>query len=396
MAKIIEAKAVITAQDKTGAVFDKIAKKFDGIAKAGKTFEGIKAPMLGKAGWGPSFQREIDALKVSSKELSGIQKSWASFNTAMSQNGPMRAAKYFGAVDQWKTRTLSNLREVRLGLDETEKHHKKFLAGAGHFARHTTGHLIGGFGAAYVAGHGVKHVIKAAAERNRESIRYDQMGMTPDEQAQANVVASRISSAYPSISRTEVLSDLRKNASRLGGFDRAKEIAEVYAKARIMNKLSGGDEHELEQVVRAAEGVGAANSPAQFKQFLNAFTKAKAANPDYTGEQFRSDFAAAGAAKYGLGKDYMENVFPILASHTSGFGVKLATSNSALIGGRMTKQSRAAMTAAGLLDKDGKLIEQELYQKNPYEWTQKIIKPRLEAKGVQFICRSTTNGLSRL
>lgn len=37
MAKIIEAKAVITAEDKTGAVFDKIAKKIDGIAKSAKS-----------------------------------------------------------------------------------------------------------------------------------------------------------------------------------------------------------------------------------------------------------------------------------------------------------------------------------------------------------------------
>jgi hypothetical protein len=54
---------------KTGAVFDKIAKKFEGVAKAGKAFEGIKPPMLGKAGWGQSFQRDVDALRVSSKEL---------------------------------------------------------------------------------------------------------------------------------------------------------------------------------------------------------------------------------------------------------------------------------------------------------------------------------------
>jgi hypothetical protein len=38
-------------------------------------------------------------------------------------------------------------------------------------------------------------------------------------------------------------------------------MAEIYAKARISNQIAGGDAHELEQVVRAAEGVGAANTP---------------------------------------------------------------------------------------------------------------------------------------
>jgi hypothetical protein len=41
MAKIIEAKAVISAQDKTGAVFDNIAKKIDQIGKSGKAAEAV-------------------------------------------------------------------------------------------------------------------------------------------------------------------------------------------------------------------------------------------------------------------------------------------------------------------------------------------------------------------
>jgi len=41
VAKIIEAKAVITADDKTGAVFDKVAKKIDQIAKSAKTAKAV-------------------------------------------------------------------------------------------------------------------------------------------------------------------------------------------------------------------------------------------------------------------------------------------------------------------------------------------------------------------
>lgn len=42
MAKIIEAKAVISAQDNTGAVFDKIAKKIDKLGKSSKTSEAVE------------------------------------------------------------------------------------------------------------------------------------------------------------------------------------------------------------------------------------------------------------------------------------------------------------------------------------------------------------------
>jgi TP901 family phage tail tape measure protein len=41
MARIIEARAVISAEDKTGAVFDKIAKKIDGLAKSAKTSKAV-------------------------------------------------------------------------------------------------------------------------------------------------------------------------------------------------------------------------------------------------------------------------------------------------------------------------------------------------------------------
>jgi hypothetical protein len=112
--------------------------------------------------------------------------------------------------------------------------------------------------------------------------------------------------------------------------------------------------------------------------------KAKAANPDYTGEQLRSDLSAASSAKYGLSKDYMENVFPVLASHVSGFGNKLSTGLSALVGGRMTKTVKAELEKEGLL-KGGRLLDESGYISNNYEWTDKHIRPLLEKKlGVHF------------
>ncbi|WP_301360907.1 hypothetical protein, partial [Enterococcus spodopteracolus] len=126
----------------------------------------------------------------------------------------------------------------------------------------------------------------------------------------------------------------------------------------IANKLSGGDEHEMEQIVRALEGMGKANTSGQITAGLTAFARAKAANPDYTGEQFRADMAAASSSKYGLSKDYLENVFPILASHTTGFGNKLSTGLSAMVGQRMTKPAKAALAADGLI-KNGDLVDKE-------------------------------------
>jgi hypothetical protein len=377
MTKIIEAKAVISAADKTGNVFDAIANKLKGVEKSAKAFEGIKAPKFSG-----DMMEELHRLQLTEKELQGVRKSYAAFDNQLKAMQP-RVSHYMRAHEEFAGATVDRWREIKAATQEADEAHKKFFKGAGHFARHTAGHLVGGIGAAYIGAHAIKKVAEAAGERNREGIREEIAGFTPEQQADANKVADQVSMRHPSLSRTDVLEDLRKNTARLGSLDRAKEIAEAYAKARIFNQLNGGDEKELEQVVRAAEGAGAANTGDQLKSFINGFAKARARNPDYTGEEFAADFRAAGAAKYGLGKDYMQNVFPVLASHTSGFGVKLATSNLALIGGRMTKRSKEALEEAGLW-RDGHLLNETEYQNSPFDWVQHHVRPLLEGQGVHF------------
>ncbi|SFO25875.1 hypothetical protein SAMN05216330_102439 [Bradyrhizobium sp. Ghvi] len=374
MSKIIEAKAVISAKDNTGNVFDKIAAKFKGIEKNAKALDSIKAPKFTG-----DLYKELERLKLSEKELQGVRKEFAAFDKQL-RSSPVRAAHYFRAIDEWKGKTVGHWREVKAAAEDADKAHSKFFKRAGHFALHAAG--IGT--ATYAAGRAIHSTAEAYGKRGRALTRYDLMGMSDQEVSEGGAIADAISSRFPSISRTEVLDYLRSNAARLGSWERSKEVAEPYARALIANKLSGGDEHEMEGVVRALEGMGKANTSGQLVSGLNAFARAKAANPDYTGEQFRADMAAASSSKYGLSKDYLENVFPVLASHTTGFGNKLSTGLSALVGGRMTKQSKARLKEAGLLGDDGKLLDEEGYIANNFEWTQKHIKPLLEKRGVHF------------
>jgi hypothetical protein len=381
MSKIIEAKAVISAADKTGSVFDKIAAKFKGIEKNAKALEGISAPKFTG-----DLYKELDRLKLTERELQNVRKEYAAFEAQLKSFNP-RVSHYMRAVEDWKSRTVNHWREVKASAEEAHKSQKRYFeafGAAGHFGKHAALHAIGAYSLAYGAGHVLRSGAEAYGERGRAYSKYEMMGLTETQQQEGLSIASAISSKFPSISRTEALDFLRSNASRLGSWERSKEVAEPYARALIANKLSGGDEHEMEQIVRALEGMGKANTPGQITEGLNAFARAKAANPDYTGEQFRSDMAAASSSKYGLSKDYMENVFPILASHTTGFGNKMATGLSALVGGRMTKQAKARLQEAGLLDKDGKLVDEAGYIANNFKWTQEHVRPLLEKQGVKF------------
>ncbi|WP_315705059.1 MULTISPECIES: hypothetical protein [unclassified Bradyrhizobium] len=388
MAKIIEAKAVISAQDKTGNVFDSIAKKFKGVAKDAKALADIKPPKLS----GDFFEGELKRLKLTQRELRGVQKEFKALDKSIRDVGPMHPAHYMREIDRWRGRTLAHWREVKTATEEAHKVQEKFASREKemhrfrHGLKHTAAHIVGlgaAGGVGYAAARGVHATAESAAERGRAFTKYEMMGLTDDEQREGMSIASAISSKFPSLSRTEVLDYLRSNASRLGSWERSKEVAEPYARALIANKLSGGTEHEMEQIVRALEGMGKANTAGQITEGLNAFARAKAANPDYTGEQFRSDMAAASSSKYGLSKDYMENVFPVLASHTTGFGNKLSTGLSAMVGARMTKQAKGALEADGLM-KNGNLVDKEGWIANNFEWTQKHIRPLLEKSGVHF------------
>jgi hypothetical protein len=377
--RTIEAKAVISAADKTGNVFDKIAAKMKGVEKTAKSFEGIKAPQK----FFGDFGEELHRLKLSEKELNGVRKSFAAFEGQLKQ-GPIRAQHYFRAMEEFKGKTVDHWREIKGSVDEAEKAHKRFYKTAGHVGRHAALHMIGGLGAGYLGAHAIGHIAKNAAERNREGIREEMAGFTPDQQEEANRVADEISRRHPSLSRTENLEDLRKNTARLGSLDRAKAIAEDYAKARVFLSLLGGDEHELEKVTLAGEGSGAANTPEQYRDFLHGFLKGRAVNADYRGEDYAKDYRAAMSAKYGWDKQFKETDFFTLASHTPGLGVKLATVNAAMVGSRMTPASKKALQAAGILDKNNQVVDEKGLQANLYDWTQSHFRPYFEKQGVKF------------
>jgi hypothetical protein len=172
--KVIEAQAILSASDRTGKVLDMISKKLGGVAKSAKALESVKP--LGNLGWGPKFQRDIEALQLSGKEMARLQKSWTTFNTLMRQNGVVGFSHYRRGVEQWKEKTLSNLREVRHGIDETQKHHQRFFGGAGAMLL-GSGYLAGG----YYAGRAIGAGVRASADRARELARYSLGGLSEDE-----------------------------------------------------------------------------------------------------------------------------------------------------------------------------------------------------------------------
>ncbi len=408
MTKIIEAKAVISAEDKTGKVFDSIAKKINGVAKAATAFQGIKPPQggaggllsLGQKGWGAQFQKDIDAMHLSSRQLAKVQQNWEGFHSAMSK-GPVRFANYVRAIDDWKKSTLSGLKEVQVGMEEHERRRKRFFgAMSGGMMRAGGGLRMGGEialaaggvgGAVYMGAAAIRAGAKAASDRAREMARYSLGGLTDQEKQEANAKADEISSKYPSVGRTDVLAHIRQLRARLGDFHHAIDNAETLSKAQVVLGTLGhgeGSAEDLEKLVLGLESQGIGNNPEKFKAYLNAFVKAKSLFPDLRGEDFRQYMKNSNASKYGLSDDYLQNVVPTMMQHegANNFGTMQASAFSALVGGRQTKSAKAVMASYGLTsDKEGnKVRDLDKLVSNPYKWATENLAPALEKKGISM------------
>jgi hypothetical protein len=402
MSRTIEARAIISAEDKTGAVFDKIAKKINGMTKAANSFAGIKSPLGGggangpiaKMGWGAQFQKDLEALHESSKQLAKVQKNWGDFHDVMAK-GPVRFANYSRAIDNWKKTTLGNMKEVSDRMQAHEARRQRFfsgmsMAGGGLRSGAEMAIAAGGIGgAAYMGAAAIKGGVKASSERAREFARFDLAGMSESERAEAMHKADDISQKFPSVGRTGALAHIRQLRARLGSFEHAIDNAETISKAQVvLGTLGHGGEHgaeDLEKLVLGMESQGLGNNPEKFKQYTDAFVRAKSLFPDLRGEDFRQYMKNANSSKYGLSDDYLQTVVPTMMQHegSHNFGTMQASAFSALIGGRQTKAAKAKMGEFGLMEKDGSGIKNaDMLISNPYKWATEFLAPQLEAKKI--------------
>jgi hypothetical protein len=431
VSRIIETRAVISAEDKnTAATFTKIAKSFDGIVKTVKAFEGIKPSkafddmarsakalegVKPLAGWGRNFQQEIDRLKLSTRQLMDVQKSFARFQIKAPR---FKATEFVGDLERWKRKTLRTLHEVRAAEEEAMRRR----TAAGYALRRGFGFAAGAMGAgstAYVVERGARTALEKSGEAQRELVRQQQAGMTPDEQREANETARRVSTRYPSVGPVEIQEHIRRLRSRFGDFHHAIGAIEDLVKAQVvLGNAEGADGagSDLERLVLGLESVGAGADPAKFKSYLSSFVRAKQLFPDLKGEDFRQYLQNAKSSKYGLSDEYLQYVAPTMMQHEGAgkFGTAQATAFSSLVGARTTPRSAEELYRLGLIAKEDlitdshgtikgfkKIIDENKFVANPYRYAQENLQPALAAKGItladkeQFVATITKAFSSR-
>src|SRR4051812_41986955 len=113
MAKIIEARAVISATDAIGKVLDKIGAKFKSVSQAAKGLEKVgstagidklaaAAARLDKVGagkgfqanWSKGFTDQITKMNLAARDMDRVKGSWDKLQTALKSGGQLKPAQF--------------------------------------------------------------------------------------------------------------------------------------------------------------------------------------------------------------------------------------------------------------------------------------------------------------
>lgn len=381
MSRIIEAKAVISAADKTGSVLDKIASKFKGLEKNAKAMEGIK-PLKFSGNW----EEELRRLKLTEKELQGVRKAHQQLHSQLlSDSVGRRPSMYFRAMDDWRDRTVSHWRAVKVAQEDAaksaDKIRSRFMGGAAAAARF--GLIAAGVGgAAYVAGRAVKAGVKANAEGQRESARDYLAGLTPEESKRIEDASVEASRKYQSIDSQTMHERLRDTAMSTRSMSTALEMTDTIGQmTTVLQSLKGKDKaiEEGRKFFAALDVLGKNVDPKEIKELAEGYTKAvgvEGADMDLRGVlTMARRMKSAGATvsnrflmttAAGLGRD--------MGDERAGNAIAMMMQQEA----QATKQAKAYGQKYGLRDANGKFVDRSAMMRDPDYWAWKNVTAAMQ------------------
>ncbi|RQQ73121.1 hypothetical protein DF139_04880 [Burkholderia stagnalis] len=208
------------------------------------------------------------------------------------------------------------------------------------------------------------------------------------------------------VSTAENMTLMRDAMSIFADEHHAQMVMPTLAKMKFANEamFGAGQGHENEEkfmnMLKVIELRGAMKSPAKFENEANNVQKVLSATGGRVGgDEWRNFIQTGKVAAKQMREDafyfQMEPLIQEMGGHAAGTGVQAAYSN--LMQGKTTVRAAKRMVELGLVDKKsveytttgtvkrvkpGALIEHDLYKASPFEWMEKVLLPKLKAKGI--------------
>ena len=381
MSKVITAEARITASDKTGAVFDKLASKFKGLEKNAKALEGIKPVKFS----GYLFE-ELKRLQLTEKQLQGVRKEMALFQSQLKAAGPMKMEHYLRSIGDWKNKTVQHWREVRVAAEEAQAAQKMFASGSPKFLPFARS-ALGVIGGAYAGYRAARFAYEKTSDDNRETTKQRQAGLTQSQSDDIAAEADRQSQNFPSVSQTEFRSAGREATMQLGSAAAGLKMMPTLGGFMTTGKVIWGADKIGEATRKAMQGADlrGITDPDRMEKWLDAITRAGQieGGQDFDPGGLREALKYGRTALKGQSDRFLTTVVPPMGVDMgySQVGTGIASMHSGLIGGRQTKEASQFQAEAGLREKN-RLVGADLFQRDLDRWFDKFYIPALQKKGV--------------
>ena len=251
----------------------------------------------------------------------------------------------------------------------------------------------------------VEKIIRDAGAAQHEQIRQMTSGMSADEMGRAGKLSTALARQFK-MNETDVAGVIRNAKTIAGTFDAAASIMPSLLKLQVAYKASRPNaspeevSRESENILRAADLMGATANPEKFKKFIAGVGKTQFVFGDSVSPA--AMFAAAqhaGAAPTRWSEDFITGALPSLIQTMGGdsAGTSLGSMFSAIVGGRMKLKSAKILNQLGLLDPKkivrnkigdvagimpGGVMGSELALSNPFLYATQIVGPALAKKGI--------------
>lgn len=408
MSQTIIGRLILALSTKGLGEANKVAGTLGKIERAAKQLNSTKM-----ASWGTTFQRNIDKLKLTPREINDITSSWARLQEAIKK-------KQFGAtlpassVAQWKNQTLQHYAAQRAAFDnharvmeaKTRTHAKRLRS------LMKPAFVAGGFyTTAYGGGMAIRGGLRAASEATRTKYRMQLANIPAADQRSMESEAQRLSTKYGPIDEQDVL-ELNKTLWALfgGNMKEAQGALEKIVQTFIMDVTAVGVDRAGENLNSLLKGMDVANrnegadgGVARIGDIVEGWVRAKQVEgKDIDLGRFLEFSRTSKGAKYGLSDEFYAYYLTALGQDL-GFG-KLGhalsggiTSFLSPVGTGKFGRYKKEQAKLGIRDQNDSLIERDLFVANPYEWVHRVLVPLLQKNGIDTKNKAAiTEAVSRL
>lgn len=409
MARRFIGELILKMQDQVTGKAKKVEKSLDSLNKTysglGKNAAGAKrvndelsklertTQRFARASWGSGFQRQVERLGLSRREIEAVGKSWRQMINDIDRRSLSKAVRRQN-ISSWKTSTISHFAQIRAEMGKTEARHKRMVR-AMQTALRPAYVMAGGYTGAYIAGVGGRAALGDSARRQREVYRQRMSGLPEDDSKRIRSEANSINKDLPSVDITQIMEWGRSLRAFTGDTQSALPFMRMLTEAFVsIQSVKGVDAAgtTMQDLVKALDILGRNNEigdPEKIKGLIDALIKASQIDPDFDLSSFLPFARRAKLAGPGLSDRFLGAIAPSLIQEGSGpqTGVQLGSSFQNFIVGTANtagKKKRQRMVDLGLRDKveGGTLKDAELFGANPYEWVKKNLMPVLDQQKI--------------